>query len=217
MIDSYSIAVFDLDGTLSDPSEGIARCFNHALRTHGIAEIDEAEIARHIGPPLDETFARFTVGKTDESLDTLINTYRERYAALGYAENSMYEGIPRMLQQLHDSGRVIGLCTSKRGDFAKSILELFGIHHYFSFVSGGDTGVKKRDQLEQLLSQGEIDDNAVMIGDRQIDIESARLNGLRAVGVEWGFAEPGELLAARPAAIVSEVGELAACLGVHGQ
>jgi phosphoglycolate phosphatase len=213
MIESYSTAVFDLDGTLSDPSEGIARCFNHALRVHGIPEIDEAEIARQIGPPLDETFALFAAGKTEASIDTLIATYRERYATLGYAENRIYEGIPTMLQQLHDSGRVMGVCTSKRADFAQKILELFGIEHYFSFVSGGDTGVKKRDQLDRLLSHGKIDSNAVMIGDRQVDIESARANGLRAVGVEWGFAEPGELLAAEPVAIVSEVRQLATCLG----
>lgn len=213
MIESYSSAVFDLDGTLSDPSEGIARCFNHALRTHGIPEIDEAEIARQIGPPLDETFALFTAGKTDASIDTLIATYRERYSTLGYAENRIYEGIPAMLQQLHDSGRAMGVCTSKRGDFAQKILELFEIDHYFSFVSGGDTGVKKRDQLDQLLRHGKIDSNAVMIGDRQVDIESARANNLRAVGVEWGFAEPGELLAAEPVAIVNQVRQLATCLG----
>jgi phosphoglycolate phosphatase len=200
--------VLDLDGTISDPSLGISRCFNHALQNHGFPTVSEATIAKQIGPPLDETFMMLVPGADAAKVGELIATYRVRYSDLGYSENTLYPGIPEALDQLRKAGIALGVCTSKRADFAERILSLFGLREYFDFVDGGDIGITKASQLAGLLSSEAIDSRAIMVGDRSIDINSARANKLRAVGVLWGFGDYSELSAASPSHILEKVEEL---------
>ncbi|MGI9289468.1 MAG: HAD-IA family hydrolase [Pseudomonadales bacterium] len=201
--------VLDLDGTISDPSVGITRCFNHALQIHGFPEVAEDVIAREIGPPLDESFMKLAIGIVPSEVGQLISTYRERYSDTGFSENTMYADMPATLVRLRESGINLGVCTSKRRDFAEKILALFGLAEHFSFVSGGDVGITKGCQLAQLKNTQTIDDKAVMVGDRAVDIKAAKENGLRSVGVLWGFGDYAELSAASPSYIVEKVSELA--------
>lgn len=200
--------VLDLDGTISDPSLGIARCFNHALQSHGFPEVADDAIAREIGPPLDETFLKLAAGIAPSDVNSLITTYRERYSDTGFSENTMYADIPATLVRLREAGINLGVCTSKRRDFAEKILTLFGLIEYFSFVSGGDVGITKGYQLAQLINAQTIDDKAVMVGDRAVDIKAAQENGLHSVGVLWGFGDYAELSAASPSCILEKVSEL---------
>ncbi len=200
--------VFDLDGTISDPSLGIARCFNYALQKHDLPVVSEELIKMEIGPPLDETFLKLAPMTDASQVATLISTYRERYSELGYSENTLYPGVQEVLGQLKDAGLKLGVCTSKRRDFAEKILALFDLSDYFSFVNGGDIGITKGNQLETLLSCKEIDHQAIMVGDRSVDINSARENGLRAIGVLWGFGDYAELSNASPLCVVKAVEDL---------
>ncbi len=111
-------------------------------------------------------------------------------------------------QQLRERGVTLGVCTTKRVDFAEQILALFGLREHFAFVSGGDIGVRKADQLRSLRAAGALGEAATMIGDRDIDILAAHANGLRAVGVLWGHGSAAELLAARPHLLLGAPGEL---------
>ena len=206
---SCSTLVLDLDGTISDPSLGIGRCFNHALEQHGFATVSDSAIRRQIGPPLDEGFMELT-GSFDPALITqLVVTYRERYSEVGFSENTLYPAIPEALERIKAGGTRLGVCTSKRADFARKILSLFNLLDYFDFVDGGDVGITKQSQLAGLLSSGAIDEQAIMVGDRAIDITSATGNGLRSIGVLWGFGDHEELSQASPSAILSEIGALA--------
>lgn len=200
--------VLDLDGTISDPSLGITRCFNHALKSHGHPTLSENIIAREIGPPLDETFLKLAPGINASDVTSLVSVYRERYSDIGYSENTVYPEIPLALDKLKDSGLSLGVCTSKRRDFAERILSLFGLIEYFDFVNGGDIGITKGSQLAGLLDSGAIDKLAIMVGDRSIDIESAKENGLRSIGVLWGFGDYEELSEASPLCILKKVVEL---------
>lgn len=200
--------VLDLDGTISDPSLGITRCFNHALKSHGHPTLSENIIAKEIGPPLDETFLKLAPGINASDLTSLVSVYRERYSEIGYSENTVYPEIPLALDKLKDSGLRLGVCTSKRRDFAERILSLFGLIEYFDFVNGGDIGITKGSQLAGLLDSGAIDKLAIMVGDRSIDIESAKENGLRSIGVLWGFGDYEELSEASPLCILKKVVEL---------
>ena len=192
------VVVFDLDGTISDPLLGFARSVNHALRLHGLPERAPGELARFIGPPLDETMIELS-GSADSAIGTrLIADYRQRYAELGYAENTLYDGMPEALRALRERGATLGLCTSKRADFAERILRLFGLRELFAFVSGGDIGIHKWQQLKALRDCGTIGADAVMVGDRAVDIAAAHRNGLQACGVRWGFGSLEELQAERP-------------------
>ena len=162
--------IFDLDGTISDPKDGIVRSFNYALQAFGMPARPEAEIAAYIGPPLDQTFIQLVGSHEPGLIQMLVAQYRERYAEIGYRENQLYPGIPSVLAQLAASDQYrLGVCTSKRADFAEKILEMFGLREQFEFVSGGDIGIEKWQQLEGLRRDGVISPQAVMIGDRAVD------------------------------------------------
>ncbi|MFT5702501.1 MAG: phosphoglycolate phosphatase [Desulforhopalus sp.] len=207
----YEYLVFDLDGTISDPKDGIVRSLNFALSAHGFPSQDEYELSTYIGPPLDSTFKAITKSDNTELISSLITKYRVRYSDVGFSENVLYDGIPEALEQLSTNpGITLGICTSKRTDFAARILEYFGLSHFFSFVSGGDVGIEKWQQLQSLCEQGVISQNSLMIGDRYVDLTAAHRNGLRSAGVLWGYGSLTELKQHDPAHILSSPCELAA-------
>jgi len=178
-----STLVFDLDGTISDPSA-------------------------EIGPPLDLMFRKFMPDITDKIIDDLVQSYRERFSTDGFAENTLYDGMPETLQALNDAGFRLGVCTSKPEPAARKVLQHFGLLQHFVFVSGGDIGVAKQSQLQKLLGQKTIDLNALMIGDRSVDLTAAHNNGLQSAAVLWGFGSEAELTAESPALVLAKVAEL---------
>ena len=210
------VVVFDLDGTISNPLRGFSRSINHALSLQGLPERAPADLARFIGPPLYESAVELTVSADPGAHARLIADYRQRYGDTGYAENTLYDGIPAVLHALRDSGATLGLCTSKRADFAERILQLFGLRELFAFVSGGDIGVHKWQQLQALREAGAVDGDSVMVGDRAVDVASAHRNGLHACGVLWGFGSLVELQAERPRHIAEKPEDLLSLLhAVH--
>jgi phosphoglycolate phosphatase len=200
--------IFDLDGTLSDPGIGIGRSLNYALEALGYDCLTAAEVSQLVGPPLDWAFRQVVPDASDDTVLALVAKYRERYGEVGYAENVLYAGIAEALAQLSAVGVRMGVCTSKRSDFAERILDMFGLRGHFSFVNGGDVGVTKRDQLGSLLAQQVVARTSIMIGDRAVDIEAARANGLAAAAVLWGYGVEAELLAAAPDRILRSPAEL---------
>ena len=147
-------------------------------------------------------------GAEDQQVASLVAKYRERYADTGYAENSIYEGVPEALDALRARNLLLGVCTSKRGDFAERILEMFGIRNRFLFVSGGDIGIRKLQQLRALLSDALVNKSSLMIGDRAVDISAAQANGMSAVGVLWGYGSEHELREAGAMTLLKHVSEL---------
>jgi phosphoglycolate phosphatase len=200
------LLLFDLDGTISDPIVGIWRSVNYALEDFGFEPCSIEQIAPFIGPPLDEIFNAFT---QDPSITTdIIAKYRERFSDVGYSENELYPGMKEIINSLADHKIQLGICTSKRKDFAERILHMFGMHDNFEFVSGGDIGIKKYQQIESLLADNLIDQNTLMIGDRATDLISAHKNGLQSVGVLWGYGSEKELEAESPRYILRKPSEL---------
>jgi len=203
-----STLVFDLDGTISDPSKGIIACVNHALEKQGLSTQSDEAISAEIGPPLDLMFRKFMPDITDKIIDDLVQSYRERFSTDGFAENTLYDGMPETLQALNDAGFRLGVCTSKPEPAARKVLQHFGLLQHFVFVSGGDIGVAKQSQLQKLLGQKTIDLNALMIGDRSVDLTAAHNNGLQSAAVLWGFGSEAELTAESPALVLAKVAEL---------
>jgi phosphoglycolate phosphatase len=192
------LILFDLDGTLSDPQVGITRSINHALRAHGHAERSVAELLPCIGPPLDESFRWLTGSADDAHIHALVHSYRERYGEIGYAENEIYPDVAQTLTTLAARGARLGLCTSKRADFAEMILEMFGLRRHFGLVSGGEIGVQKWQQMAALKAEGKLPPDTLMIGDRAVDLVAAHRNGLRSGAVMWGHGSREELMAESP-------------------
>jgi len=200
--------IFDLDGTISDPFEGISKSVNYALESLAYEAVNPERVRSMIGPPLTEIFV-FLIGEVSgPHMQMLVNKYRERYANIGYTENVIYEDMPEIIASLSASGFTLGVCTSKRADYAADIVNMFGLSGYFDFIDGGDVGISKSEQLERLVADGIDAGTAIMIGDRNVDISAAKSNGLRSVGVSWGFGDDEELRLAAPDYLVHTPGEL---------
>ncbi|MDD5707752.1 MAG: HAD hydrolase-like protein [Kiritimatiellae bacterium] len=219
--------VFDLDGTISDPIVGISRSFNYALAHFGHAPLPEVALLPHIGPPLDDAFRALTGVSSSSAIAAYVAKYRERYSDIGYSENVLYPGIAEALQPLAAAGIPLGICTSKRRDFAQRILDLFQLRSLFRFVDGGDIGIPKWRQIEVLVISGQIGRDSVMVGDRSVDLDAAHRNGLSSGGVLWGYGSRQELEKEHPRYLFSEPCELrilaetgskeVANHGVHGR
>ena len=199
--------VFDLDGTISDPKDGIVRSINYALAKHGLAVRSEQELQRYIGPPLDSTFKELSNSSDSKLILSLVAKYRERYSEVGFSENKLYEGVVSSLESLNKH-TPLAVCTSKRADFAERILTLFEIRHLFEFVNGGDVGITKVAQLSDLRSAGTIGSGSIMVGDRNVDLIAAHRNGLKSVGVLWGYGDYEELSFEQPSMILQSPSEL---------
>jgi len=189
---------FDLDGTLTDPRLGIVRCLRHALEGAPIAIPSDAELERFIGPPLQQSLKRL-LGADAAATDAL-KRYRERFATSGMYENEVYPGIPELLRALRDVGWKLRVVTSKPKVFADPILDHFGISEHFIGVHGSElSGVRtdKAELIAHVLEVARIPARAaMMIGDRSHDIAGARANGVRALGVLWGYGSRAELTSA---------------------
>lgn len=208
MTNRHDLLLFDLDGTISDPLVGIGRSINHALSHFGYETLELHQLAVYIGPPLDEAFKAITGLQSHDSLSPFVAKYRERYADVGYSENVLYPGIVETIAALAATGIPLGLCTSKRVDFAEQILRMFGLREYFQFVSGGEIGMPKSQQIQDLLTTGLVTGSSVMIGDRAVDMIAAHRNGLNAAGVLWGHGSRVELEKEKPAYLLAEIPEL---------
>lgn len=169
--------------------------------------LPESEVAQYVGPPLDDTF-RVVTGAPEAEVRQLILLYRERYAETGFAENTLYPGIDTALDALAQQGIPMGICTSKLANFADKILHRFGIRDHFRFISGGDIGVTKQQQIARLLSDGAVDPQARMIGDRSVDLLAAHANGIGSVGVLWGYGSRKELADQSPLRLLECVDEI---------
>ncbi|MGN0660941.1 MAG: HAD family hydrolase [Oscillospiraceae bacterium] len=189
--------LFDLDGTLTDPKEGITKCVQYALFHFGIDEPCLDNLEKFIGPPLDESFSEFYGFDTEKAWQA-IEKYRERFADVGKFENKVFDGIPDMLASLKENGCMLAVATSKPEFFAAEILEKFGLAEYFDCIKGaaldGTKSVKK-DIIKLVIDEMGINDLslAVMVGDRLHDIVGAHEVGMKCVGVRFGYAEEGEL------------------------
>jgi phosphoglycolate phosphatase len=213
MFQNHDLILFDLDGTVSDPAQGISRSINYSLTHFGYESLSLTEMTKYIGPPLDETFRNITGSQTD--CHALVTKYRERYSEVGYMENVLYPEVAKVLLKLKAANVPMAICTSKRQDFAEKILEMFGLSHCFRFISGGDIGISKSQQIESLLSQGQINQSAIMIGDRAVDLIAAHKNGLKAGGVLWGYGSQDELLDEKPLCLFSSPTELIGLIPVR--
>ncbi len=205
--------LFDLDGTLTDPKEGITKCVQYALEYFGIHEPDLEKLVKFIGPPLDVSFSEY-YGMSEADASIAVDKYRERFSSIGIFENGLYEGIIDMLKALKKSGRCLALATSKPDVFAVRIVEKYGIAPYLDVLAGGKIGgsCNKDDVIAEALDMLGVTDNdkqeVIMVGDRKHDIIGAKKCGIESVGVRFGYAEEGELETAGADYIVSTVEEL---------
>lgn len=207
--------LFDLDGTLTDPKEGICTCVQYALASFGIEEPDIDKLTPFIGPPLKDSFMQF-YDMDEQQAESAVAKYRERFQDQGIFENRLYEGIPKMLETLNSKGMFLAVASSKPTVFVERILEHFEIKKYFKVIVGSEldgTRTKKEEVVDEALRQLFGDkpvekEKVYMIGDRRFDVEGARAIGVDSVGVTYGYGDMEELREAKADYIVRSVEEL---------
>jgi phosphoglycolate phosphatase len=191
--------LFDLDGTLTDPREGITRSIAHALERMGREPPPLDDLCFAIGPPLRASLAKLLGEDRRETVEQALAHYRERFADVGLFENAPYDGIAELLATLQGSGTRLFVATSKPLVYADRIVRHFGFDSHFEAVHGCEldgTREDKRDLLAHLLATHAIagGPDIAMVGDRGVDMSAAKLHGLRGLGALWGYGSRAELL-----------------------
>ncbi len=209
---SYSTILFDLDGTLSDSSQGIINSIIYALEKYDFNDYDMPLLRKFLGPPLHESFEKFMGFDKEKSLQA-VKLYREYFSSKGLFENEIYGGVSDLLQNLKENEKALIVATSKPQLFTDRIMEHFNLAKYFDFIAGSNmdtTRSKKAEVIEYALSECNINDKSkvVMIGDRAEDMIGAQTVGVDSIGVEYGYGTFDELKNAGATYIVKTVGEL---------
>lgn len=208
---NYETVLFDLDGTLTDPGEGVTNSVAYALEKFGISVEDKRELYRFIGPPLLYSFENF-YGFSESDAKKALGYYREYYSKTGIFENRIYDGIKDLLTDLKKSGKKFVVATSKPEHFAKIVLKNFDILGYFDFLGGAsldESRSEKNEIMEYALNTCKTDvTKAIMIGDRHFDIDGAKLFGMDSIGVLFGYGTREELESAGATYIVNSADEI---------
>ncbi len=197
---SYQYILFDLDGTLTNPAEGIFKSINYALGKIGEPPISKEQLSVFIGPPLKEGYKQ-NLGFDDEKAAQAVAFYRERYRDIGLYENELLDGAGELLQRLYEKGKTIAMATSKPEDLAISLMEHFDLKKYFTFIGGAEWDTNGRNSKTDIIkytldnigvtTESELK-KAVIIGDRHHDIEGAINTGISSIGVMVGFGSREE-------------------------
>ncbi|MBQ9844554.1 MAG: HAD hydrolase-like protein [Oscillospiraceae bacterium] len=210
----YKFVLFDLDGTLTDPQEGICNCINYAASFYGVQK-PHSQLTKYIGPPLLKSFAEL-VG--EENAKDAIVKYRERFSTIGLYENEIYPNVKNTLALLKDKGYVLCTASSKPQVYVEKILQHFDIAQYFTVIGGAtlDGKIGEKEQvIELVLGRLNADKrDVVMVGDTRFDLIGAEKMGLDAIGVTYGFAAAEELVQYPHIALIDDISEITEILKV---
>jgi phosphoglycolate phosphatase len=201
--------LFDLDGTLTDSSAGIVRCFAHALEAVG-AEAREIPLTVCIGPTLPVVFRELLGSGEPRAIDKAIAAYRERFETTGMFENTLYPGVGHALAELRRRGHRLRVVTAKPRPYAQRILQHFEIAPFFDAIHGPtleDRSHSKAILIEEALRDA-ASGRAMMIGDRAEDIRGARANGIPAIAARWGYGSAEELSEAEPTYTADDISDV---------
>lgn len=210
---SWETILFDLDGTLTDPAEGITKAVETALNHFGIMVEDRTTLNKFIGPPLDESFPEF-YGFNEEQVQEATRVFREYFGRQGWLENVPYPGIDKLLGDLKAAGKKLIIATSKPEEFAVRIMNHFGLAQYMDVIAGASIdkqeGAKKANVIRKALQRAGVEDlsTAVMVGDRRHDVAGGHEVGLKVIGVLYGYGDRAEHEAAGADYIVEDIAGL---------
>ena len=214
--------LLDLDGTITDPARGIVAAMQHALRSLGADVPEGSTMTWMIGPPLRKMFPQLLGGSAQ--VEEAVRHYREHYTAGGLTNADVYAGMPEAIAALRGlarqrSGRLY-VCTAKPTPFAVAVLEHFRLADQFDGIYGPELDGRldnKAELMAHMIATERLEPaHMVMIGDRDNDIRAARANGVRSVGVLWGYGSRDELLAAGATTLCARPGELASVVAELG-
>ncbi|MEJ2383219.1 MAG: HAD hydrolase-like protein [Xanthomonadales bacterium] len=193
--------LFDLDGTLVDSRGTITASIDHALERIGAARADGPSVAGLIGLPLFDIFTA-TYGLPRATALQAIDHYRRHYDRLSPEGSRVYDDVRQDLERLRGGGLRLFVATVKPTPIAKKVLSDLRLDGLFEGIAGASMGPERREKtgiIAHALARFDLDPaRSLMVGDRDQDVAGARANGLRAVGVTYGFGSREEILASQP-------------------
>ena len=193
--------LFDVDGTLTEPSEGIINAVLYAMPRMGLEPpADRRELYKLIGPPMKASMQEMFSLTPEEAL-RMLGIYREYYSERGLFEAYLYDGIRELLDGLRADGYILNTVTSKPIEYVERLLDHLQLRDRFTFLAADDLACTRHSKSEvfRYLFANVPDvtpENAIMLGDRKYDVSSAHEFGIRVIGCDWGHAPAGELEAA---------------------
>ena len=194
----YDIALFDLDGTISESAEGIKYCIKLTLDEMGKPHPDLSDYSKYIGPPLVKTFQKLCL-LNEEEAQKAVEIYVKHYDVEGLKRNRLYQGIEDVLKACNDNGVRIAVCSSKNERIASEVVALLGVTKYFDALCGSNIdGTRKEKQelipyaLKTLHAKG--GERVVMIGDTKFDCVGAKKCGVDFIGVTYGYGKKQDMI-----------------------
>lgn len=189
--------LFDLDGTLTDPFEGITRCISHALVALGKSPPPRESLGWCIGPPLRDSFSKLLDSEEKGLVEKALSFYRERFGTVGLFENKVYPGIPDALHDLRKKGHTLYVATAKPEVYAERIIDHFNLSSHFKKIYGSGLDGTRTSKIELiahiLATESLLPHETAMIGDRKFDITGAKANGVYGLAALWGYGLREEL------------------------
>jgi phosphoglycolate phosphatase len=210
------LILFDLDGTLIDSEIGIFAGVRHALATVGAEVPDESVLRSWIGPPLRVSFGA-VLDNDSERVEKAVAAYSQRFHDVGWSEHRVYPGIPELISALVGAGHKLAVVTSKVRPHAEPIIAHLPFGEAFDALYAPDPSTARSEKAEMItaavLDFAHVADDVLMVGDRHFDIEGAVANGVRGIGVLWGFGDREELEKAGAWKVVETPADIAALAG----
>lgn len=216
-IEERRLVVFDFDGTLADTKTKIVETATEVLLGFGLSAEELGDVGRIIGPPFPSAFSE-VYGLSEADAAEVTRRYRAIYATLGLAAWPAFDGIPGLLERLHDAGRLLAVASSKRQNVLERCIADEGTGELFDLIRGkqADDATTKAQVISEVIAlMGLERTDAVMVGDRHYDVRGALEVGVPCIGVTYGgTGDEAELAGAGACAVVDTVDELGRVLGV---
>lgn len=214
-MNTYKTYIFDLDGTLLDTLNDLHASCNYALRTHGMPERSLEEVKQFVGNGVKKLMERAIPNGLENPLfEETLQTFRQHYLLHNLDTTLPYPGIMEMLQQLKAQGKRIAVVSNK---FYAATQDL--CKHFFGdtiqVAIGEREDIKKKpapDTVLEALRQLQVTrQDAVYVGDSEVDVETARNSGIPCISVLWGFRSKSFLLSHGATTFIETPNELTNC------
>ncbi|MBX7492271.1 HAD-IA family hydrolase [Qipengyuania sp. 1NDW9] len=213
------LVIFDCDGTLVDGQAAICDTMDEAFAAAGLAPPDRNEVRRMVGLSLPHALRILAPDASEDEHAAALEAYKAGYRSrreTGILEEPLYEGMKALIERLDAAGWLLGVATGKSDRGLHACLETHGIKHRFVTLQTADRHPSKPHpaMLEEALAEAGVGAaDAVMVGDTTFDIDMAIAARVRAIGVAWGYHEPGELLAAGAQGVAETMEQLEEMIG----
>ena len=204
--------LFDLDGTLLDTLDDLTDSVNHMLSAFGYPPRSREYVRQAVGNGVKNLIVRsLPEGEGAQRVDECLNVFRAHYSKNLDNKTAPYPGVTEMLREMKRKGILAGVGSNKYDGAVAALCE----KHFAGLVQaaiGERPGVGRKPEPDSVLTALELlgagREEAVYVGDSDVDVETARNAGLKCVAVSWGFRPRESLVAAGADAIVDEVGAL---------